>query len=180
MVDNYIEETVKIVGNGTNGRISSDYFGWSVSVYGDTAIVGAELQDYDDAGANYVNRGGAAYIFTRNGTAWAQQAKIVGTGTNGRIDYDYFGWSVSVYSDTAIVGASGQSFDASGSTEITLAGAAYIFTRDGTTWAQQQKIVGTGTNGRIAEDYFGNSVSVYSDTAIVGAYSCIIYRKSYF
>ena len=63
---------------------------------------------------------GSAYIFTRSGSTWTQQAKIVASdGANN----DYFGYSVSISSDgkTAIVGAYGD--DDRG----TDAGSAYIF-----------------------------------------------------
>ena len=75
---------------------ASDYFGYSVSVSGDTVIVGAYLDDDNGDGS------GSAYIFTRSGTDWSQQAKPI--PGDGAAD-DYFGLSVSVSGDTAIVGA---------------------------------------------------------------------------
>ena len=47
---------------------ASDQFGWSVAISGDTAIIGAYL---DDIGTN--NDQGSAYIFVRSGTVWSQQ-----------------------------------------------------------------------------------------------------------
>ncbi len=76
-----------------------DTFGYSVSINGDTAVVGANLDD--DAGAS----SGSAYIFDRNqGGAdnWGQAAKL--TAGDASAD-DNFGWSVSISGDTAAVGA---------------------------------------------------------------------------
>jgi len=137
---------------------ASDYFGSIVSISsdGDTAIVGTQ---YEDTGGGDA---GSAYIFTRSGTTWSQQAKIQASDIQGN---DYFGQSVSISSDgnTAIVGAQYEDTTASN------AGSAYIFTRSGTTWSQQAKIQASDAQ---ANDYFGQSVSISSDgnTAIVGAY----------
>jgi hypothetical protein len=127
---------------------ASDYFGSSVSVSGDYAIVGAYLDD--DKG----NESGSAYIFLRSGTSWSQQAKL--TASDGAA-YDNFGYSVSISGNYAIVGATGD--DGKGS--------AYVFKRDGTTWSQQQKLTASdGANG----DRFGYSVSISGDYAIAGAW----------
>jgi hypothetical protein len=104
-----------------------------------------------------------AYVFTRSGTTWSQQAKLVpADGAAG----DSFGWSVAISSDgnTAIIGAYGDDDKGSDS------GSAYVFTRSGTTWSQQAKLV--AADGA-AGDYFGNSVAISSDgnTAIIGAYA---------
>ena len=137
---------------------AGDYFGYSVSISGDgnIAIVGAW---YEDTGATDA---GAAYIFTRSGTSWSEQAKIQATD---KAASDQFGVSVSISDDglTAIIGANGEDTGASG------AGAAYIFTRSGTTWSQQAKIQASDLE---AGDQFGNSVSISSDgnTAIVSAW----------
>ena len=129
-----------------------DYFGISTSLSsdGNTSIVGAY-------GKN--SQTGAAYIFTRSGSTWTQQAKLTASDA---ATYDYFGYSVSLSSDgnTSIVGA----YSKNSST-----GAAYIFTRSGTTWSQQAKLTASDGAGG---DYFGISTSLSSDgnTSIVGAY----------
>jgi hypothetical protein len=136
---------------------ANDYFGWSIAISddGNTAIVGA----YREAtGGSYT---GAAYIFTRSGTTWTQQQKIQPTQAGDR-----FGYSVTISGDgdTTIVGAPW--FEDTGGTD---AGAAYIFTRSGTTWSEQQKIQASDEQ---AYDYFGWSVAISGDgnTAIVGAH----------
>jgi len=137
---------------------ASDYFGYSVSLSGDgnTALVGAYGEDAGGTDA------GAAYIFTRSGGTWTQQQKIQASDAQAA---DRFGFSVSLPSDgnTALVGAYLE--DAGG----TSAGAAYVFTRSGGTWTQQQKIQASDPQ---ASDYFGYSVSLSGDgnAALVGAY----------
>ena len=129
-----------------------DCFGTSVSISGDTALVGA-YQD-DDAGSDT----GSAYVFVRSGDTWTQQAKLTASDAAAG---DFFGYSVSVSGDTAIIGALRDDDAGSGS------GSAYVFVRSGTTWTQQQKLTASDAAG---EDQFGISVSIDGDTALVGAY----------
>jgi hypothetical protein len=132
------------------GGAAGDQFGYSVAISGDTAIVGAAV---DDVGAN--NNQGSAYVFTRSGTTWTQQAQLI--AVDGAFN-DRFGISVALSGNTAIVGAYG---DNNGQ------GSAYVFTRSGTTWTQQAQLTAAGgANG----DQFGVSVTLSGDTAIVGAY----------
>ncbi|MBI2440966.1 MAG: hypothetical protein HYV35_06290 [Lentisphaerae bacterium] len=126
----------------------------ALSSDGNTAIAGAYLAD---VGGN--NNQGVAYVFTRSGLAWSQQAKLI--AADGATN-DYFGYSVALSSDgnTAIAGAYGANADQ---------GAAYVFTRSGAVWTQQEKL--TAADGA-ASDYFGYSVALSSDgdTAIAGAH----------
>lgn len=129
-----------------------DYFGKSVAIAGDTVVVGAEEADISTS----INQG-AAYVFFRTGTTWAQQAKL--TANDGGV-IDIFGASVAISGDSVIVGASEEAVGAN-----TQQGGAYVFTRSGTTWTQQAKLVATdGT----PFDYFGFSVSIDGNTAAVG------------
>jgi len=128
---------------------AGDWFGSSVSLSGDTALIGAN-QD-DDNG----NWSGSAYVFTRTGTTWTQQAKLL--ASDGAV-WDDFGYSVSLSGDTALIGA----FRDNNQT-----GSAYIFTRTGTTWTQQAKLV--ASDGAAGDYYFGFSVSLNGDTALIGA-----------
>ena len=156
-----------------------DLFGRSVSISsdGNTALVGAYGEDTGASAA------GAAYIFTRSGTAWTEQAKIQASDAGAS---DFFGFFVSISSDgnTAIVGARGHDAIV-GAFTIYDTGAAYIFTRSGTTWTQQQKIQ---ASDKEQSDQFGYSVSISSDgnTAIVGVFgegtggSAYIFETSYY
>jgi FG-GAP repeat len=129
---------------------AGDVFGSSVALSEDTAIVGAFGDD--DTG----ERSGSAYSFVRRGDAWTQQAKL--TADDGEATH-FFGTSVSLSGNTAIVGAN--DFDRSDAS-----GAAYIFVRSGDTWTQQTKL---NPNDGAGEDAFGTSVAVSEDTVIVGA-----------
>jgi Secretion system C-terminal sorting domain/IPT/TIG domain len=127
----------------------------ALSADGNTAIVGG----YNDS--NYV---GAAWVYTRSGGVWSQQGpKLVGTGGINGFNSIEQGWSVSLSADgnTALVGAQ---YDNSGE------GATWVYTRSGTTWAQQgPKLVGTGGVNSLV--YQGRSVYLSADgnTAIIGA-----------
>ena len=129
-----------------SGGSSSHEFGASVSISGDTVVVGANLDS-------------SAYVFVRSGTTWVQQQRLVPSGGSSS---DWFGISVSVSGDTAVVGAR-QDDPPAGMN----AGSAYVFVRSGTTWTQQQKIV---ASDGAANDSFGCSVSISGDTVVVGAY----------
>jgi len=130
-----------------------DYFGYSVSIDSDTVIIGAFRDDYPGV------ESGSAYIFTRSGTTWTQQAKLFASdGTAG----DYFGISVSIDGDTVVIGAD------RGDGQVAYSGSAYIFTRSGTAWTQQSNLF--ATDGA-AYDSFGHSVSIDGDTVVIAAYS---------
>jgi FG-GAP repeat protein/glucodextranase-like protein len=135
-----------------NDSTAYDYFGWTVSISGGYAVVGAYGDD--DGGID----SGAVYIFKLEDATWIQQAKLT---ANDAVAYDYFGHSVSISSDYVVVGAYG---DDDGGVD---SGSAYIFKREGTTWTQQAKLT---ANDAVAYDYFGHSVSISSDYIIVGAY----------
>ena len=133
---------------------SGDRFGSSVSIYENTLVVGAYLDD--DKGSN----SGSAYIFEKNSNGVFEQSQKI-TASNG-INDDKFGHSVSIYEDTLVVGAFGDDDKGSNS------GSAYIFEKDSNgVFEQSQKI--TASNG-INDDKFGHSVSIYEDTLVVGAF----------
>jgi cysteine-rich repeat protein len=132
-------------------------FGYSVSISGDYAIVGAPNKN------SYT---GEAYIFKKSGASWNRVALL--DASDGEAN-DYFGQSVSISGDYlggdfyAIVGAYGD--DDAGSN----AGAAYIFYKDEggpDRWGQIQKI--TAGDGA-ADDSFGYSVSLSGVYAAIGA-----------
>jgi hypothetical protein len=145
-------------------RAATDFFGFSVAISGDYAIVGARSEDEDASGGATVSNAGSAYIFNLSGSTWAQQQKIV---AGERAADDYFGYSVAISGDYAIVGAFVEDEDASGGNTATGAGSAYIFKQIAGVWAQQQKIV---ASDRAASDQFGLSVAISGDYALVGAF----------
>jgi hypothetical protein len=152
-----------------------DLFGFSVAVSGDTVAVAAPGESSAATGVNgnqtdnSAPDSGAAYVFVRNGTTWSQQAYLKASNTDGG---DGFGQSLSVSGDTVVVGAVGEDSAATGingnqaDNSATLAGAAYVFARNGTTWSQQAYLKASNTD---VGDQFGFSVSVSGDTVVVGS-----------
>jgi hypothetical protein len=136
-----------------NDGAANDNFGSTVAISGSYAIVDAQTANI----GNNIDQG-AAYVFVRNGTTWTQQAKLT---ANDGVSIDQFGFSVAMSGDYAIVGA--RFADVAGNTNQ---GAAYIFLRNGTTWAQQAKLT---ANDGAATDYFGQSVAINGTYALVGA-----------
>jgi hypothetical protein len=137
----------------SNDGVADQHFGVSISISGDYAVIGAYL---DNIGAN--THQGSAYIFIKSGSGWVEQAKLV--AADGAID-DFFGISVAISGDYVIVGSSN---DATGS--ILGHGSAYIFIRNGVSWTQQAKLV---ASDGAAFDYFGTSVDIENEYAIIGA-----------
>ncbi|MBD2357668.1 DUF4347 domain-containing protein [Tolypothrix sp. FACHB-123] len=133
-----------------NDGAAFDYFGNSVAISGNTAIVGAVNDDDANLGADV----GAAYVYQFDGTQWVQQAKLTATDSNV---FKYFGGSVSIDGTTAIVGAAGENFNR---------GSAYIYQFNGTSWVEQVKLI---SNDVAQGDRFGNSVSISNNRVVVGA-----------
>ena len=137
---------------------SNDYLGLPVTVDGNTAVIGAHGAD---VGANLFQ--GAAYVFVRNGTTWSQQAKLVASDGSAS---DICGWSASLSGDTAVVGCYNDDVGR---------GSVYVFSRSGTTWSQQAKLV---ANDGAPGDWFGVSVSISGATMVVGAHGADVAGKA--
>jgi protocatechuate 3,4-dioxygenase beta subunit len=135
-------------------KSQNDYFGYSVDISGDYAIVGAYADDIDS-----ISNAGSAYIFKRDGEEWKQTAQLF---ASTKASNDQFGSSVSISGDYAIVGA--QNYDFNSSTTDT--GAAFIYKRENETWTQMAKIF---ADDKAQSDYFGEAVCISGDYAIVGA-----------
>jgi hypothetical protein len=150
-----------------------DQFGMSVAASGDTVVVGAPEEDglYGTQTNNSATGSGAAYIFVRNGTVWTQQAYLKASNTDA---YDRFGASVAASGDIVVVGAPNESSSASGlygnraDNSSQASGAAYLFNRVGSTWLPQACLKASNTG---VADFFGSSVAVSGDTAVIGAYA---------
>ena len=154
---------------------ANDYFGYSVAISGDTVVIGAPFEDSNATGVggnqadNSALNSGAAYVFTRSGTTWTQQAYLKASNTGAG---DEFGFTVAVSGDTVVVGAFAEASNATGvggtQTDNSLAysGAAYVFTRSGAAWTQQAYLKASNTG---ANDDFGYSVAVSGSTVVVGA-----------
>jgi hypothetical protein len=147
-----------------------------VAVCGDTAVVGAWHEDSSatgvngDQGDNAAFDAGAAYVFTRSGTTWSQEAYL--KASNADAD-DKFGGCVAVSGDTLLVGGYEEDSSATGvngdqsDNSLSKAGAAYVFVRDGPSWSQQAYLKASNPG---LVDEFGWSVAVSGDTLVVAAY----------
>jgi hypothetical protein len=174
----------------SNPQMSAE-FGHAVvlSADGHTLAVSAYWEASKATGINgdqkdeSIPQAGAVYVFTRTGTRWTQQAyiKASNTGEAGTADRfgdgDQFGVSLTMSDDgaTLAVGAISEDSNAAGingdqtNNSATSAGAVYVFSRTGNTWAQQAYIKAANPD---AGDLFGYSVSLNADgnTLAVGSY----------
>jgi hypothetical protein len=131
----------------------NDGFGVSVAIDGDTIIVGAW---HDNVGINIGQ--GSAYVFTRSGTTWTEQQKLL---ASDGLETDNFGKSVAIDGNTAIIGAPQDDVDNHGES-----GSAYVFVRSGTVWTQQAHLF--ASDGAHQDIFY--AVAISGDTALVGAY----------
>jgi len=143
-------QEAKLAGDPNGG----DQFGSSVAISGLTVAVGSNSPN------GTMGRQGAVHVFTK-GTIWTLQQKLV---ANDAATFDAFGFerAVAIDGETMVIGSRGANVGANQSQ-----GAAYIFTRSGSTWTQQQKL--TAPDG-VANAEFGFSVAINGETAVVGAW----------
>jgi hypothetical protein len=127
-------------------------FGWSVAVSGSTAVVGAPYA----TAVNGAYPGGTAYIFSKVGGVWTQEAELSPSDTTAS---DKFGSSVAISGTTVVVGAPGHSYSL---------GAAYIYVDVAGTWTQQAELAAVGDAGE-SNVKFGSSVATSGSTVMVGA-----------
>lgn len=133
---------------------SNDEFGEDVAVDGDTAVVGARLDD--DLGS----ASGAVYVFVRENDVWTQQAKLLASdGAAG----DFFGGAVAIEGEWIAVGASGRP-------------GAYLFERSGSTWLERATL----ESPPAFDPTFGAAMSIGGDLVAVGdpgAERILVYRR---
>ena len=134
---------------------NANLFGWSVSLSGDTAFIGAPSYDAIDG----VGKRGAAFVFVRSGSIWSEQQTL---SANDAAANDQLGRSVSVSGGVALVGAPFDSDNGYAS------GSAYVYALNGSVWSQQDKLTASDA---MASDFFGEAVSVSGSIGIVGARS---------
>ncbi len=168
---------------GGTGETYNAWFGYNValSADGNTALIGGFRDN---------NWRGAAWVFTRANGAWSQQGeKLVGDCTEncahegtGETGYGMFGTMVALSADgnTALIGAWNDDNVLAGNDHYSGEGAAWVFTRSGSTWSQQgEKLVGDCTEscahegtGEAGEGKFGTSVALSADgnTAMIGGW----------
>ena len=153
-------------GNAAVGEAyaEGDQFGYAIALSsdGNTLAVGAIGEDSNAMGINgnqddnSANQAGAAYVFTRSGSTWSQQAYIKSSMTRPNV---LFGYSIGLSGngDTLAVAE----FDADRGK-----GAIYVVTRSGGTWTHQARIQATNAeNG----DSLGYSLAISDDGNTIAA-----------
>ena len=150
----WLERQVVVTADGAPG----DGVGRSVAIFGDAALVGAPGDD--DKGAD----SGSAYLYKRVPATtaglpayWGSPQKLVAAdGAAG----DAFGSAVALSAGIALVGAPADDDQGTNS------GAVYVFALNGSTWAQQQKLVPSDMQ---SNDQFGSALLISETTAVIGA-----------
>jgi hypothetical protein len=144
----FLQQGEKLVAAGVS-ELADQGYSVAVAADGDTALVGAPYYNGFD---------GAAWVYVRSGSTWTQQAKLVSKEASGNVQQ---GYSVALAADgeTALVG--GKTYEGTG--------AAWVFTRAGSTWSERAKLVGTEASGDAEQ---GDSVALSADgeTALIGGY----------
>ena len=131
--------------------LSGDFFGKSVSLSGNRALIGADARD------GSVANEGAAYVFEFDGTDWIETAKL--TANDGEMN-DLFGFSMSLLGDRAVIGAYASNDNGNNS------GSIYVFDFDGIDWLLSDKL--TPSDGALG-DFFGYSLSLSQNRILVGS-----------
>lgn len=126
-----------------------DWFGYTIVMAGDTAVIGA--YNHRTTGSN----NGAVYIFTLVDDHWQESQKLVPSDPG---DADRFGITLALDGDTLLIGAH-QADDGRG--------AVYVFERSDHRWTERQKLVASDAQ---MWHYFGDAIALDGDTALIGAF----------
>ena len=121
-----------------------EFFGRSVSCFGDTILCGSPAD-------GNTTHGGATYVFVRRTTGWVEQARLVPSGIG---ILNSWGHSVSLWNETAAIGASSSDW-------------VHVFERSGSSWSERTLL--TPDPGLLGNQGFGNAVSIHANTILVGA-----------
>jgi PGF-pre-PGF domain-containing protein len=129
------------------------YFGGAVSVYNDTIAVGARNKQNSIPVC-----AGEAYVFKNIGGTWTPTQTLPSPDPS---EIGGFAFSISIYNDTIVAGAPAVTVSSYGN-----AGEAYVYQNTGSVW----NLVGSLTaSDKAASAAFGNPVTLYNDTIVVGA-----------
>ena len=153
-----------------------DRFGETLALSqdGNTLAVGA-LREAGDASTingpvnNNLRGSGAAYVFTRAGGAWTQQAYVKASNPDS---FDNFGRALALSADgqTLAVGATGEASAAKGvdgdpqDNTANSSGAVYVYSRDQDTWRQQAYVKASNTEPLA---WFGSAIALSADGGVM-------------
>ncbi len=162
--NNWIE-IQKLIGSDLASDIQ-DVFGCSVSISGNSIVIGAFLHETDENGANILTGAGSAYVFDKNSEGmWVEAQKLVAPDRDAA---DFFGHSVSISGDYLVCGAYQGQMDENGENPKYQSGAAYFFERNSSdTWEMVQKVV---PSNRDAGDRFAKTTHLEGTTAIMNSH----------
>ncbi len=150
-------------------RAAVDQFGYSVSINGNIAVVGAFQEDQDADGLNTLSNSGSVYVFYKDAGGvnnWGQVKKVVALDRGAG---DFFGNAISIQGNNVVVGAFQEDHDLLGASTQNNSGSAYVFNKDQggvDNWGQVKKLI---ASDRFANDFFARSVSISGNSIIVGA-----------
>ncbi|MGK0185432.1 MAG: hypothetical protein ACI9R3_001210 [Verrucomicrobiales bacterium] len=141
--------------------VDTGEFGRAVDIDEDTIVVGAT--------GTSGGRSTGAFVFVRTARAWTEQAHLISSNYEDR---DTFGSDVAVSGNAVVVGAPGEDSASKGingdeiDNRLAGSGAAYLFTREGTSWTQQAYVKASNPG---QGDQFGQTVAASRDRFAVGA-----------
>jgi uncharacterized repeat protein (TIGR01451 family) len=161
----------------SNDSEANDYFGWSVAISEDRAIVGSYPHVFDQFGNDSILWAGAAYIFKEDNGNWPLEQKIVASDRNietfnnfGNISGAVFGFDVDIFRNQVVVGSFAASRDTNGQNYVPMTGASYVFLRDqnllSNPWSETQKLIGLHRDER---DQFGIAVAISQNNLVIGS-----------
>lgn len=163
-ITGWVDTTEDAILSATNS--SAPTFGFSVSISGDDIIVGNH---------SYNNNIGCAYIYSKPTNGWSNMTQTAILSPTGGIANDYFGFSVDLSGDVAVVGM--PSKQTAIGTQGT--GKAMVFTKPTTGWTDAAGTILLNSSDAATKDQLGFSVSIYGDYIVLGAPYAGLHGQAY-
>ncbi|MEQ9063071.1 MAG: hypothetical protein RIE58_02780 [Vicingaceae bacterium] len=147
-----------------NVRDTSAQFGYSVSMFGDYTVIGADYEDFDSTGANYVMNAGAAYVFKKNASNnWIFQNKLSAKHRGQNL---WFGEDVDVDDNLMVISNIGDIYDFNGTALTHDKGTGSVFEKNSAgKWVLRHKVFSRDGTGNT---HFGRTVAVSGTNIIAG------------
>jgi hypothetical protein len=156
-----IDPFVQLAELTASDGVAGDEFGISVSLSGNTAVVGAQ-----DAMIGSNSQQGAAYIFIEPAGGWTTTSTFTAklTASDG-LASDNFGAATAISGNTVVIGACSQSGVCNNGP-----GKVYVFVKRPSGWVTTStfKAELTASDG-VATDGFGDTLAISGNTVVVGS-----------